>query len=174
MIASFLSGQKETVVIVRLTRTLQVCTFFKVKHGTEPSSRSQCTDNPPVLSITNSGFRPGGSVRALEQMQQNYSGPRSLKFFAICVYKCVRRRLRNTADPDANFQEWKKKKVWKSSTIKHCCTHGQLSEDRGVSEFSSFFFASSCSAETLKHTNGRHLYDIQWNILRWLHKGLLL
>lgn len=173
MIASFLSGQKETVVIVRLNRTLQVCTFFKVKHGTEPSSRSQCTDNPPVLSITNSGFRPGGSVRALEQMQQNYSGPRSLKFFAICVYKCVRRRLRNTAEPDANFQEWKKKKCEKVAQLSIVAL--MVSSLRTEAFWVLFsFFASSCSAETLKHTNGRHLYDIQWNILWWLHKGLLL
>lgn len=86
MIASFLSGQKETIVIVRLNRTLQVCTFFKVKHGTEPSSWSQCTDNPPVLSITNSGFRPGGSVRALKQMQQNYSEPDPWRFLQyVCT-----------------------------------------------------------------------------------------
>lgn len=138
MIASFLSGQKETVVIVRLTRTLQVCTFFKVKHGTEPSSRSQCTDNPPVLSITNSGFRPGGSVRALKQMQQNYSGPDPWSFLQyVCAsawegdWETLRSQM-----PTSRSE---KKKVWKSSTIKHCCTHGQLSEDRGVSEFSSLF-----------------------------------
>lgn len=65
----------------------------------------------------------------------------------------TKRRLGNTAEPDANFQEFYKWGV-KNSIIIHCRTRGQLSEDGGISD-SAFSFASSCSAE--KCTNGCHL-----------------
>lgn len=105
--------------------------------------------HPPVLSITNSGFRPGGSVSALKQMQQNYSAW-SLKIYAICVQvreKAVEKHCRARCQLPGVLQ------VWKSSTIMHCCT--QLSE-----AFLNDCFAWSCSTEAPRHTNGCHLQAV--------------
>lgn len=118
--------------------------------------------HPPVLSITNSGSRPGGSVSALKQMQQNYSG-RSLKIYAICVQvreKAVEKHCGARCQLPGVLQ------VWKSSTIMHCCT--QLSE-----AFLNDCFAWSCSTEAPRHKwlPPASCHHMTWNILWRLHKS---
>lgn len=119
----------------------------------------------PVLSITNPGFRPSGSVSALKQMQQYYSESnpwRSLKY----VYKKeVEKHCKTRCQLPRVLQ------VGKSSTIMHCCTHGQLSEDRGISDMSFVCFIMQCrGCEAHKWLPPARCHDMQWNILWGLHK----
>lgn len=151
MITSLLSGQ-ETIVIVRLHHIPSRLHIFQSKTWNRALIMKSAYWDPPVLSIINSGFRPGGSISERKQMQRNYSEPdpwRSL----IYVYKCVRRRLSNTAKPDANFQECEKVAQW-------CIVALLLRSLRTEAVLVCLLFASSCSVEALKHTNGCHLQAV--------------
>lgn len=88
-------------------------------------------------------------------MQQTYSEPdpwRSL----IYLYKCVSWRLSNTAKPDANFQEF----VECEEVAQWCIVALIVRSLRTEAMQICLLFASSCSIETLKHTNGCHLQTV--------------
>lgn len=152
MITSLLLGL-ETTVIVRLHHAPSSLHIFQSKTWNRALIMKSVHWDPPVPGIKNSGFRPGGSESECNQMKQNYSEPDPLRSLDICVHVCEKGGLSNTAEPDANFQEF-----YKCEKVAQWCIVALMVSSLRTEAM--LIYLLSCSVESLKHRNGCHLQAV--------------
>lgn len=135
MITSFHANQGP-ISVVMLNHTLQVCAFFPVKHGTEPSSCS------PYTEVLQSSVLP---VLASGLMAQSVHSSRCSKI----IQSKIPEHLFNMCEKEVEEHSGTRCQIpgvlqeRKSSRVMHCCSDCLLR-----TEAFSDLFALSCIAET--------------------------